>query len=138
MEEKDFAVPREVAEQEFQRIADFIDFDFSMDRNSSEKTDVEELRNTIIQYIMRGKITVDGEGRPTVHTKCPELKEVFFSDECDGTVYAACDFCKPTADAAKMYAAVAAATKINGGKLRKLKNSDWKVVSKVFQFFLAD
>lgn len=130
-------INREVAEADFQRFADMARLDLDRPRNSNERRDIEDDKEQFVYFVMKGRITVDDEGYPTVKTDSEELPEVRFGRRPRVTSLRAMDKCKKNNENGKMLAMVADTLGIAPAKLNTLEYADFEVVSLVFSLFLG-
>lgn len=126
----------EVAATEFERMcaANRID----TDETALEKDELKEwreMRDPLVRDICRGRLVIDGEGRPVYTTD--EGKALTFSRATAATFMALETYGKGK-DVSNMMAAVADLTGTGKGELSKLIARDFHGVSRIARLFLAD
>jgi len=126
-----------MAEQEFERFASCCRLDLSTFRPEKDQAEVEANRENFIEDVMSGRITVDDEGWPSVHTDHPDVPVVKFPRRPNGHDRCAMDKCKADAQHYRTYVWVGSVTRIAAAKLASLEDHDWKRVWRVFDLFLA-
>lgn len=130
-------ISREIAEADFDRFCDMARLDFDRPRNTSERRDLDDDRASFIYFVEKGRITVDEEGYPTVHTDSEELPAVRFGKRPRVTSLRAMDKVKKNNDNGKMIAMMADTLMIPSAKFNTLEYADFEIVSLVFSLFLG-
>ena len=130
-------INKEMAEAEFQRFADMARLDLDRPRNANERRDIEEGKEQFVYFVMKGRITVDDEGYPTVKTESEELPTIRFGKRPRVTALRAMDKCKKNNDNGKMLAMMADTLGIAPAMFNSLEYTDFEVVSLVFSLFLG-
>lgn len=130
-------VSREVAEAEFERFAEAARLDLGKPRNENDRRSVADDRELFVYQVMRGRISVDEDGWPTVHTDSEALPVVRFSSRPRVTNYRAMDKVKATNEIGKMLAMIADVTGVPTALLNGLEQADFENVSLTFGLFLV-
>lgn len=130
-------ITKELAEADFQRFADMARLDLERPRNSNDRRDLDEDKEQFIYFVTKGRVTVDDDGYPTVHTESEELPAVRFGRRPRVTALRAMDKCKRNNENGKMLAMMADVLGIAPAKMNALEYADFEVVSLVFSLFLG-
>lgn len=130
-------ISREVAEADFERFCETARLDLNKPRNNNDKQDLGEQRELFIYYVMRGRLTVDDDGWPTVITQCEDLPEVRFSRRPCVPALRAMDKVKATNENGKLLAMIGDVLGVPTASWNKLEFVDFEVVSLVFALFLG-
>lgn len=129
-------VAKEVAEQEFLRMCDGnrIDTDES-ELDKEELKEWREMRDPVVQDICKGRLAIDGEGRPVYTTDAG--KALTFKRATTAT-FIALETHGKGKDVSNMIAAVGDLTGTGKGELSNLIARDFHAVSRIARLFLAD
>jgi len=128
-------VTGEVAELEFARIAEYVMAD--VDESDMDEDDLKsfrKLKKKIITAICKGRLTVDGEGIPTLQTE--DGSTLTFS-AAGASTWMAMDSKKKGNDNAKMIAALANICGVPTPRIGRLTGFDWQVTQMLGTLFLA-
>jgi hypothetical protein len=133
-------VDEETAKAEFDRFCRAARRKMDRIRDENSRRDLEADRQYFIEEVMDGRITVDEEGFPTIHTdhEHPKLAKVRFDRRPRGSAWTAMDRVKKDKEMGKIYAAMAAACGLTGKELEKLDAVDLESVQTVFMLFLGN
>ena len=131
-------IPRDVAEAEFERFAEFARLDLDSYRQEMQAEKVNACREHFIEAVMRGQITVDEEGSVEVRTQCEALPSVRFGRRPRQSDRKAMDKCKLTAIEQKEDAWLASLCGIPVQQLNKLEQADMRLIKEVFHLFLDE
>jgi len=133
-------VDEQTAVQEFDRFCRAARLKMDRIRDENSRRDLEGDRQYFIEEVMDGRITVDEEGWPTIHTDHdhPKLKAIKFDRRPKGSAWTAMDRVKKDKEMAKIYAAMAAACGLTGKELENLDAVDLESVQTVFMLFLGN
>lgn len=130
----------ETAEGEFDRFATAARLKLDRVRNENSRRDLEEDRQYFIEEVVDGRITVDDNGWPSIHTDHDneKLKKITFSRRPKGSAWTAMDRVKKDKEMSKIYAAMGAACGLTGKELENLDAVDLESVQTVFMLFLGN
>lgn len=132
-------VDEQTAQEEFERFAEMMDLDLSTDDMSDDDMkSLERQKKTVIEAIKSGHVTVDEEGQPTVHLKCPtdKLKTVTLYEPTGSTLLAR-DTKKANQEVSKMFSMIQDMARLQPGALSPLKNRDMRVIQAFGALFLG-
>jgi len=129
-------VAAEVAAQEFSRMcaANRIDED-ETELDAAELAEWKGMRDPIIRDICRGKLVIDGEGRPVWTT---EQGKALVFERATAATFMALETYGKGKDVSNTLAAIADMTGTGKGELSKLMAGDMHGVNRIAQLFLAD
>jgi hypothetical protein len=139
MVDHECVVAREVAEIEFDRFCEAMDLDVDASRmDEDDRGGLEKLRAKFVRSIMRGILTLDEEGIPTVHLQCPvgDVSKVMFPEPTGDTLLAM-DKGKQNQNVGKMFSMMGAMTSNPPHVFAKMKKRDLDVCTAVTQLFLS-
>ena len=128
-------ISQAVAEEEFERFCKAARLKMDRVRDQLSQKDIKADKQYFIEELMEGRITVDSDGWPTVHTENEALPEIVFNKRPTGKSLMAMDKKKSGQDAAKMFAIVGAYLGINPPRLMDLDDVDWVNVECVYSLF---
>lgn len=133
------SVTREIAEQEFDRIVKFARVKWEKYAQFAGNKDADAEREMIIDAIMDGYVSVDDEGRPTVHTahENENLKEIKIVRRPIKADKLAMDRVKEGQDQAKELATLGKFLCIAPSALGQLEEADYNVLSTLWFLFLG-
>lgn len=131
-------IPKDMAENDFQRFADFARLDLDSYRTEMQAEKVNACREHFIEAVMDGRILVDEEGGVDVKTSLEELPSVRFSRRPRQSDRKAMDRCKLTAIEQKEDAWLSSLCGIPVQVLNKLEQADIRLVKEVFHLFLDE
>lgn len=132
-------VDEQTAREEFERFAELMDLDLSTDDMSEDdKRSLDRQKKVVIEAIKTGHVTVDEEGQPTVHLKCPteKLKTVTLY-EPTGSTFLVRDTKKANQEVSKMFSMLQDMAHLKPGDLAPLKNRDMRVIQAFGALFLG-
>lgn len=129
-------VAREVAEAEFERLAEAMDLDVDEESMSDEddRKGLRSARDGFVRAVMRGKLAVNEAGEPVVTTA--EGEELIFHEPTPD-VLAQADKAKEGKNVSKMLLMMGAMTGTSASKFGKMKMRDFKTCQTVVQLFLG-
>jgi len=126
----------DVAEAEFEKFADAMDLDFSLESISEEdKKGFEQQKKRFIDAICEGSMIINDNGEPEYTPKRGGEKLVFH--EPTGASLMAMDRRKKNEDIGKMYALMGEITRTDASTFSKMKNADLKVCIAITTLFLG-
>lgn len=135
-------VLREVAEEEFERFAEFARLKMDSYRSEANNEKIETYRQHFIEAVVDGRIEVDAEGSVTVKTECESVDKVHFGRRPTQGDRKAMDYVKMMPNTlpmeARTIAHLASVTGIAPAKFNKLEEHDIKLVKEVFELFLDE
>lgn len=133
-------VDEETAKAEFDRFCRAARLRMDRVRDENSRRDLEADRQYFIEEVMDGRITVDEEGWPTIHTdhENAKLSKIKFSRRPKGSAWTAMDRVKKDKEMSKIYAAMGAACGCSGKELEALDAVDLESVQTVFMLFLGN
>lgn len=132
MEEK---MNRAMAESEFDRFCDAARINMDRYRNDEDAEEFVTYRERFIEGVQSGRITVDDEGWPTVHTESENLKEVRFGRRPNGFDRCTMDKHHDGAQQTRLFAWIASIVGKSPKHLQGLEEHDMDVVRTVFALF---
>ena len=130
-------ISSEVAEEDFVRFCSMARLDMDRPRNENDRRDLDDDRIQFIYSVTKGKIEVDENGYPTVHTECEDLPSIRFGRRPQVSALRAMDKCKKSNENGKMIAMMADTLAIPAARFNKLEYADFEIVSLVFSLFLG-
>lgn len=134
MNEPNFVVDRETAENEFDRFIDINEIDLGdEDIGAEDQKDITRSKRRMIAAIMEGRMAVDSEG--CIEFTLSDGQELKFKQPT-GEAYSAMDTRKSGHDIAKAYASMAAMTGRSPVLFNKMKFRDLKICFDVWSLFL--
>lgn len=130
------------AEEEFNRFAELMDLEIDQKLMTDEdKVNFVDLKSGFIRGVMRGRVTVNDDGEPSVIFEKPpsddENEQGVTFYEPDGACFLALDKGKKNADNAKQYMMMGEICKCSHSLFAKLKNRDLKYCKVILTLFLA-
>lgn len=131
-------IPRDMAENDFQRFADFARLDLDSYRTEAQAEKVNACREHFIEGVMSGRVVVDDEGAVEVRTQSDDGIVVHFSRRPRQSDRKAMDRCKLTAIEQKEDAWLASLCGIPVQTLNRLEQADMRLVKEVFHLFLDE
>ena len=138
----DIKVSREVAEDEFDRFAEFARLKMNSYRSEAAQEKVLTCKEHFIEAVMDGRITVDGGGEVAIKTECGALETVTFSRRPTQGDRKAMDSIRMMPNTlpmeARTIAHIASVTGIAPAKFNKLEEHDIRLAKEVFELFLDE
>lgn len=130
------AVADEVAEAEFARFCEAMDFDIDpAGMDADDREGFASLKKRIIRAMKNGTLVVDTEGRPVFTPQ--EGGDAITFHEPTGADLMAMDQRKKNADMAKLFAVMAAISKQSSARFSKMKKRDLDVCLAITNLFLG-
>jgi hypothetical protein len=126
---------RELAEMEFERFCGAARINLMRYREQDELDEFSKYKRLFIEGIMEGRITVDDEGWPTVHTECEDLKEVRFPRRPKGFDRCAMDKLPSDSIHARSFTWIASVVGKSYKLLQNLEEHDLTMLETVFYLF---
>jgi hypothetical protein len=126
---------RELAEMEFERFCGAARINLQRYKKDSDLEDFNDHKDLFIEGVMDGRITVDEEGWPTVHTECEDLKEVRFPRRPKGFDRCAMDKLPADSIHARSFTWIASVVGKSYKLLQALEEHDLTMVECVFNLF---
>lgn len=137
MNTEDVKVAREIAEQEFERFADSMDLDVSLEGlDDEDRRGLERQRRTLVDAIVAGTLTIDEAGQPVYSPREGNQSPLTFR-EPTGAVMMAADQRKKGQDVAKLYTMMAAMTQQPPQRFAHMKRRDLRVCEAIAVLFLS-
>src|SRR5690606_5046195 len=127
-------VPRDVAEEEFNRFLEAMDLE-PIFVDDDDKKGFEDARQRIVRAMMRGQLVINDKGEP-VFTPGDGKGDITFH-EPTGNTFMATDQKRKNHDVAKSFAAMAECTKTSIARFATMSNRDMKVCQSIILLFLA-
>lgn len=135
MDEDRLKIDEETAQAELDRFLEKARVDKDEPRPEKAQQEFDHACKLFKYHLSKGRITVDDEGWPTVHTEADFLSNVTWSRRPKGSDR--CASLEGDKHVSAMYTWVASVTGKPAGTFRKLDDADWDVVVLVHQLFLG-
>ena len=131
-------VLREVAEEEFERFAEFARLKMDSYRSEAAQEKMETCRQHFIEAVVDGRIEVDADGHVTVKTECEAVEKVHFGRRPNGYDDKQMDKQKMFAIEAKEDARICSVLGIAPALFGKIEQHDRRLIKEVFYLFLDE
>lgn len=133
----DQKIATEVAESEFERFAEAMDFDLDAKGMTEEdRTAFAATKHTIVHSMERGDLVIDDKGQPLFTPQLGDTSTITFF-EPSGSTLMAMEHKKKGQDVSKMFTALGEMTKTSAQRFAAMKQRDLRVCLALATLFLS-